>query len=125
MLPKSIEPERTKYLQDVLNKCTPERLNAWPAPTKDDYQMIGMIIVFFSYIDYNLRSLLEILDHTGKVDEKLKGKTATLTMADAATAVQSSPIWPDEALKALKGTSNNDVLSLARPPLRRDDHFHC
>jgi hypothetical protein len=102
MLPKSIKTERTQYLQDVLNKFAPESLNTWPAPTKEDYQTIGMIIVFFGYIDYNLRSLLEILDHTGKVDDKWKGKTANLTMADAATAVQSSPIWPEEAVKALK-----------------------
>jgi len=102
MLPKSIKTERTQYLQDVLNKCTAESLNSWPAPTKEDYQTVGMIIVFFSYIDYNLRSLLEILDHTGKVDEKWKGKTTNLTMADAAAAVQSSRIWPEEALKALK-----------------------
>jgi len=102
MLPKSIKTERTQYLQDVLNKFAPESLNTWPAPTKEDYQTIGMIIVFFGYIDYNLRSLLEILDHTGKVDDKWKGKTANLTMADAATAVQSSPIWPEEALNALK-----------------------
>jgi len=102
MLPKSIKTERTQYLQDVLNKFAPESLNTWPAPTKEDYQTIGMIIVFFGYIDYNLRSLLEILDHTGKADDKWKGKTAKLTMADAATAVQSSPIWPEEAVKALK-----------------------
>ena len=102
MLPKSIKTERTQYLQDVLNKLAPESLNTWPAPTKEDYQTIGMIIVFFGYIDYNLRSLLEILDHTGKVDDKWKDKTANLTMADAATAVQSSPIWPEEAVKALK-----------------------
>lgn len=35
----------------------------WPAPGKDDVVLIGKIVMLYSYIDFNLRRMIEVLDH--------------------------------------------------------------
>lgn len=70
-----------------------DNLNEWPQPTTHDHTMIGLVVVQFGYVDFNLQRLSELLDGAGLLDPKWLGKTAKLTMTDTAAAVQSSPVW--------------------------------
>jgi hypothetical protein len=102
MLPKSISTERGRQLQAILSASPPEVLVQWPMPTKDDYVLIGAIIVLYSYIDLNLRRILEVVDLAGVLPPPWKGTTANLTIADVQKAIQSLPDWSESNLYALR-----------------------
>ncbi len=66
MLPPSVETPRGKYLQDILNNTPEGEWADWPQLTKDDYVLVGGIVVLYSYIDLNLRCVAEVADRTGR-----------------------------------------------------------
>src|SRR5262245_40994977 len=61
-LRESRETPRGRYLLEIVNKATAEALTEWPMPTKDDLVLIGSVIVLYSYIDFNLRRFIEVLE---------------------------------------------------------------
>ena len=61
-LPSSIETERNRYLMDLVRNAS-EPVIDWPAPNRDDVVLIGKIVMLYSYIDFNLRRMIELLDH--------------------------------------------------------------
>jgi hypothetical protein len=84
-LPGSISTERGRYLQNILIGASAEMLIEWPMPTKDDLALIGSVIVLYSYIDFNLRRFIEILDKAGVLPAKWRGKTAKMPIGDIET----------------------------------------
>lgn len=100
-LPDNIETPRGRYLQDLLTAVTPEEFSAWPMLREKDYVAVGAIVVLFSYIDYNLRRLVEGYDSAGLLQPPWKGKSRKLNMADVAKAALAMLPWPDQNLNAL------------------------
>lgn len=103
MFPKPKNTPRGRELRAKFE--TQENLHEWPQPTMHDHALIGVVVVQFGYIDFNLRRLAELFDKASLVDKKWIGKTARLKMADVAVAVQSSSVWTGpmaHMLQALK-----------------------
>ena len=71
-LPISHETPRGRHLQNILEAATANDLSGWPMLNEKDYVLIGGVVVLFSYIDLNLRRILEafderdLLDHCGR-----------------------------------------------------------
>ena len=111
-LPDNVETPRGLYLQGILKQVTKEDLSAWPMLKKDDYVAIGAIVVLFSYIDFNLRRLVETYDAAGLLQPPWKGKSKRLNMADTATAAAGMLPWPEqnkaafEKIEYLRGLRN-------------------
>jgi hypothetical protein len=101
MLPDARETERGLYLQNILDATVESEWTEWPSPTKDDFALVGAIIVIFSYVDFNLRRLLEVCEHVEMIPQ-YKGKAANMHMADVARVVQALPIWDENAKQNLK-----------------------
>jgi hypothetical protein len=101
MLPDARETERGRYLQNILDATVESEWTEWPSPTKDDFALVGATIVIFSYVDFNLRRLLEVCEHVEMIPQ-YKGKAANMHMADVAGAVQDLPIWDENARQNLK-----------------------
>jgi hypothetical protein len=91
MFPKPKNTPRERELRAKFE--TEENLHEWPQLTMQDHALIGVVVVQFGYVDFNLRRLAELFDGANLLDSKWIGKTARLTMADAAAAVQSSSVW--------------------------------
>jgi hypothetical protein len=97
-LPPSVETERNRYLLGLV-KSAPEPIINWPAPNKDDVLLIGKIILLYSYIDFNLRRMIEVLDHAKALPTAWLGKTAKMHLSDIETVLETAPdISPDNAL---------------------------
>ena len=95
-LPDGRETERGRYLQNILDATVESEWAEWPQPTKEDFFLIGAFIVVFSYVDFNLRRLVEVCDHVEMIPEH-KGKTANMHMADVSKVVKALPIWDENA----------------------------
>jgi hypothetical protein len=89
-LPKSIETERTLYLQNLVN-ASPDAIINWPTPTRDDHVLVGRLVMLYSYIDFDLRRMIEVLDHAGHLPEKWAGKSEQMSIADVETALETMP----------------------------------
>ncbi len=103
--PKNTDSARGRELQAKLTAAGSDWMD-WPEPTTDDYVLIGKLVVVYNYIDFSLRRLAETFDGAGLLTGSWKGKSAGLTMADAAAAMQSVPVWEGphdmEALVAIE-----------------------
>jgi hypothetical protein len=108
-LPKSTPTPRTRYLQDIVNAATASDLAGWPMLNEKDYVLVGAFIVLFSYIDFNLRRVIEVFDKTGRLGAPWKGKTRNLNAVEVAAAIQSLDCWDEAGRKAL-----NDVEELRK-----------
>jgi hypothetical protein len=95
MLPKSVETARGLYLKAIADKAceVPQGLNDWPMLTKDDYVLVGALVVLFSYIDMNLRRIVEVADRVEMLQEPWKGKTGKLGAAEVSAAAQSLALF--------------------------------
>jgi hypothetical protein len=100
-LPKSISTDRGKYLQDMLVHAK-EPLIDWPMPTKDDLALIGSVIVLYSYIDFNLHRFIEVLEKSGKLPARWKGKTAKMPIGDVQMIIETMPDWAPNNQLAFK-----------------------
>jgi len=101
MLPQSVETPRGRYLQDTLQAAAHSAWAEWPMLTRDDYVIVGNIIVMFSYMDLNLKRIADVTDNAGVLKAPWAGKTAKLTMAQTEEAVQSLE-WSEQNREALK-----------------------
>jgi hypothetical protein len=106
-LPKSVETPRGLELQAKLKAAiaADRSLKEWPMPTRDDYVVIGGIIVLFSYVEFNLRRLAEVFDHADLLPLPWKGRAVDLNIGEVERAVQAARVWAGpadvEALKTL------------------------
>jgi hypothetical protein len=129
MLPPSVETARGRYLQDTLQAAADSAWADWPMLTRDDYVIVGNIIVMFSYMDLNLKRIADVTDNAGVLKAPWAGKTTKLTMAQTEEAVQSLE-WSEqnrEALKKIEGLRGIRNM-LAHFVLRRfpnDDALAC
>jgi hypothetical protein len=97
-LPSSTETERNRYLMDLVRNA-PEPIINWPAPNRDDVVLIGKIVMLYSYIDFNLRRMIEVLDHTQALPAVWLGKTAKMHLSYIETILETAPdIAPNNAL---------------------------
>jgi hypothetical protein len=89
-LPKSTETERTRYLQNLVNS-SPDLIINWPGPTRDDHVLIGRLVTLYSYIDFDLRRMIEVLDHAKKLPPKWIGKSSQMSIGDVETTLEGMP----------------------------------
>jgi hypothetical protein len=103
MLPRSNETPRGLYLKALAEKaCTTlDGLNDWPSPTKEDFCLVGGYVVLFSYVEMNLRRILEVFERTHPPHQYWKGKAGKLSAAGVAAAAQKLPFWGDVERAAL------------------------
>jgi hypothetical protein len=89
-LPKSVQTENNQRLQAIVNSTPAEVLSQWPSPTADDLMLIGGYVVMYSYIDFNLRRIVEAVE---LVDELrgVGGKADRLTITDVEKAILAMP----------------------------------
>jgi hypothetical protein len=101
-LPKNNETPRGLELQNILKTAEPS-MQSWPQPTKDDFVLIGGIVVLYSYVDFNLRRLIDVFEYANLLPDKWKCRGAKLNAGEAAKAVRETPVWagPDD-VKALR-----------------------
>jgi hypothetical protein len=95
-IPEARETERGRYLQRILDATIESEWADWPQPTKDDFAIIGAVIVIFSYVDFNLRRLIEVCEHVDMIPQ-YKGKTSSMHMAEVSKVVKELPIWDENA----------------------------
>src|SRR4051812_17460817 len=74
MLPKARATERTLQLQSIIDGTDGETFAAWPGIGRNDYALVGGYIVLYSYIDLNLRRMVEVLELAGKLPHPIKNK---------------------------------------------------
>jgi hypothetical protein len=102
MLPKQHATDRSRYLQNLLQLANQDEINLWPMPTKDDFTLVGALVILYSYVDFNLRRIAEACDYLNRLPPPWKDRTDKLNTAEIAQAVQSVPGWSDPNLVALK-----------------------
>jgi len=98
-LPASTETERTLALQAIVRNASEAIIN-WPAPTPDDVILVGKVVVYYSYIDFDLRRFIEVLDHSKRLPAKWLGKTAKMQIGDVETILQTIPDWHPNNVQA-------------------------
>ncbi|MBI2716538.1 MAG: hypothetical protein HYX37_19150 [Rhizobiales bacterium] len=74
-----------------LRAAKEEITQRWPAPAREDLELIGAIIVMYSYMDFNLRRFVEILDHENLLPTRWKGKSGSIPIGDVETILESMP----------------------------------
>lgn len=101
MLPPGVETPRGRELQEILNRSG-EAFSNWPMLKKEDYNSIGGLIVLYSYIELNLRRIVEAYDHAALLQPPWKGKSRKLRLSEVEMAVQRMLAWREAEMSALK-----------------------
>ncbi len=101
-LPKSSSTPRGEYLQSIVAKTRATDLLSWPQPT-DDYELLGEFIAVYSFIDFNLRRFMEVLDHADVLPQAWKGKKGEkLPISDVDKVIRAMPGWDQKNILALE-----------------------
>jgi hypothetical protein len=102
-LPKGYETPNGLRLLEIL-KITPieELSEKWPQLSNEDYVAVGMLIVLFSYIELNLRRLVEACEHAGLLQKPHKERVKKLHIGEIEKAAQSMFSGPEPFLNGLK-----------------------
>jgi hypothetical protein len=101
MLPKQMETPRLKELREKSEAAPAEAFVTWPRPTKDDFMLIGIVVVLYSYIDLNLRRIIDAAEAAG-VWKPAKGKAATLRIGEVEDGVLALRKWEPQNEYALR-----------------------
>jgi hypothetical protein len=88
-------------LQDIVEKSAATDLAGWPMLNEKDYVLVGALVVLFSYIDLNLRRVVEVFDQAELLSPQWQGKTANLNAAKVAEVIQSLACWDEAGRRAL------------------------
>jgi len=103
-LPKSTETPRTRELQAIASATFEKELEAWPLATNTDYAVFGQYITLFSYIDLNLRWIVEAAAAAGILQEnKTKACHLKIDKVEISAAVSAS--WNRLGLTGRPSTS--------------------
>ena len=105
-LPNERSTPELQALQVKLKAATSPEIANWPQPTKDDLVIIGGIVVLYSYIDLNLRRIVEVLELCGRLDMR-KRKMANATITEVERAILSLPDWAPANRFALGQVAEN------------------
>jgi hypothetical protein len=74
----------------------------WPKLRKGDYVAIGRLIMFYNFIELNLRRMVEAWEEAGLLSVPISGKARDLRIGSVETTVQAMAPWPKKELDALK-----------------------
>ena len=79
----------TRRAEDICNSIRNNTRQSewadWPMLTRDDYVLVGNIVVLYSYMDLNLRRIAEVTDHAGILPPPWSGKVEKLNITDNST----------------------------------------
>jgi len=101
-LPKNSDTPRGEELRKIL-QAAESSMRDWPQPNKNDIVIIGGIVVLFSYVDFNLRRLVEVFHYANLLPEEWKSKVSKLDSSQLARAVWETNVWAGPAdVAALK-----------------------
>jgi hypothetical protein len=99
-LPPNNETERLLYLRNLFYSASPlEVFSKWPKLTAEDHALIGRVINIYSFIEINLRRLVESWDDA---DLLPKGRIKDLSLGKVEELAQTVLPWPEHELNALK-----------------------
>jgi hypothetical protein len=99
-LPKAIETPRLVELRAIVAATQEKALENWPLVTRSDYTLFGKYITLFSYIDLNLRRIVEAAAQAGVIKEN-KTPASDLNMDNVENAIRTLPGWANENKKAI------------------------
>ena len=68
---------------------------------KSDYALVGGLVVLYSYLDFNLRRVLEVFHHAGLLSEPWAKKVDKLYAEEVAEAIQLLTCWDDAGRKTV------------------------
>jgi len=111
MLPDQNETPRLKELREKCEATAPEAIATWPRLSKDDFMFVGIIIVLYSYIDLNLRRIIDGAEAAG-VWKLAKGKASNLRIGDVEDAMFALRKWEPsneyalQEIKRMRGLRN-------------------
>jgi hypothetical protein len=101
-LPKTNATAREQYLQDIVSSTPAMELMRWQRPTKEDYEIVGEFIEQYSFIDFNLRRFIEVLDAADVLPKIWKEKKGEgLPIAEVDIVIRAAPGWDKNNLIAL------------------------
>lgn len=100
-LPKSTDTPRLRYLHALVQSATEGGWADWPMLNDRDYTQIGKIVVLYSYIDVNIRRIVEAAENAGCLNAPWKGSVRKLRIGEAEEAVLSLD-WSESNEQALK-----------------------
>src|SRR5712692_7177029 len=60
-LPKEVDAEKVRAVNEALSKMSPQELGALPSLCNDDLRLFGAISQHYCFLDLNLRRALEIM----------------------------------------------------------------
>jgi hypothetical protein len=92
-LPKNHETERGLALRKIVEAASECEYFGWPNPTVDDFRAFGELIWLFTCLDFVLRTIAEVMDHSDMLSAPYKGKVQNLTIKKTSDAILSSSIW--------------------------------
>lgn len=99
-LPPNSETERGVYLRNVFYNTHPtEVFSKWPKLTVEDHAIVGRLINLYSFIEINLRRLVESWTDA---DLLPKGRIKDLPLSRVEELAQTVLPWPEANLFALK-----------------------
>ncbi|MET4603677.1 hypothetical protein ABIB90_003162 [Bradyrhizobium sp. JR4.1] len=99
-LPPNSETERGVYLRNVFYNTHPtEVFSTWPKLIVEDYAVVGRLINLYSFIEINLRRLVESWTDA---DLLPKGRIKDLPLGRVEELAQTVLLWPEANLFALK-----------------------
>jgi hypothetical protein len=101
MLPKNVDTPRGQYLKAIADKAAAADLAGWPMLNEADYVLVGGLVVLCSYIDLNLRRVLEAVHHAGILGEPWASKLNRLDASEVSKAILSLSCWDDAGRKVL------------------------
>jgi hypothetical protein len=80
----------SKCDQALEAQCSTERSPRLRPPTKEDLVLFGAYIALYSYIDFNLRRIVEALELVGEL-RGVGRRAANLNMTEVENAVRAVP----------------------------------
>ncbi|MGX9428041.1 hypothetical protein [Bradyrhizobium sp. LeoA1S1] len=103
MLPPNSITERGRYLQAKFDAVEGHvALSEWPRLSEKDQFHIGRIVMLYSFVELNLRRMVEAWEDAGLLTVPMKCKAKDLRIGALEETVQRMFPWPDNELNALK-----------------------
>src|SRR5690348_2482949 len=100
-IPGSVETPRLRELHNLVEASTESGWADWPDPRDGDYLTIGKIVALYSYIDVNLRRIVEAAANASILESKYAGRVSKLRIHEVEDAVRSLPEVSEANLNAL------------------------
>jgi len=99
-LPPNSETERGLYLRNLFYNTSPvDVFTKWPKLTAEDQALVGRVINIYSFIEINLRRLVESWEDAALLP---KGRIKDLPLGKVEELAQTVLPWPEHNLNALK-----------------------